>query len=52
MTVSRILFLSALALLTACQPTYSFEPEQVADGPGGMVGNGDSITSGTFAGGG
>ncbi len=51
MTVSRTLLLSVLTLLAACQPTYSFEPEQVAEGPGGMVGNGDPITLGTFPGG-
>ncbi|KFA86744.1 hypothetical protein [Archangium violaceum] len=51
MTVSRTLFLSVLTLLAACQPTYTFEPDHVAQGPGGMVGNGDPITSGTFAGG-
>ncbi|WP_257453089.1 hypothetical protein [Archangium lipolyticum] len=51
MAVRRSLFLPVLALLAACQPTYSFEPEQVASGPGGMVGNGDPITPGTFPGG-
>jgi hypothetical protein len=51
MAVRRSLFLAVLALLAACQPTYSFEPEQVASGPGGMVGNGDPITSGSFPGG-
>ncbi|QRK09071.1 hypothetical protein JQX13_02600 [Archangium violaceum] len=51
MAVSRTLFLPVLAVLAACQPTYTFEPEQVAAGPGGMVGNGDPITSGNFSGG-
>jgi hypothetical protein len=51
MAVSRTLFFSALLLLSACQPTYSFEPDQVAQGPGGMVGNGEPLTPGDFAGG-
>ncbi len=51
MTVSRPLLLSVLALLAACQPTYTFEPEQLASGPGGMVGNGEPLTPGEFEGG-
>ncbi|MFL5358657.1 hypothetical protein [Archangium sp.] len=51
MAVSRTLLLPVLALLTACQPTYVFEPDQVASGPGGMVGNGEPLTPGTFTGG-
>ncbi|MET0402568.1 MAG: hypothetical protein ABW123_09205 [Cystobacter sp.] len=38
-------------VLAACQPTYVFEPDQLASGPGGMVGNGAPLTSGDFAGG-
>ncbi|ATB31369.1 hypothetical protein [Melittangium boletus] len=51
MTVFRPLLLPVLALLAACQPTYTFEPEQLASGPGGMVGNGAPLTSGEFEGG-
>ncbi|QRN95479.1 hypothetical protein JRI60_41505 [Archangium violaceum] len=51
MAVRRSLFLPVLAMLAACQPTYSFEPEQVASGPGGMVGNGEPLTPGNFPGG-
>jgi hypothetical protein len=40
-----------LVALAACQPTYTFEPEHVASGPGGMVGNGEPLTSGDFPGG-
>ncbi|HEX8441879.1 hypothetical protein [Archangium sp.] len=51
MAVRRTLILPVLAALVACQPTYTFEPEQVASGPGGMVGNGEPLTPGTFEGG-
>ena len=51
MTVTRPLLLAALAALAACQPTYTFEPEQLALGPGAMVGNGTPITAGDFTGG-
>ena len=53
MNVSRPLRLGLLAalVLAACQPTYVFEPDQLASGPGGMVGNGAPLTSGDFAGG-
>lgn len=41
-----------LALLAACQATVPFDPENLAVGPGGMVGNGDPLTDGaTYAGG-
>jgi hypothetical protein len=51
MAVRRTLILAVLAALVACQPTYTFEPEQMASGPGGMVGNGEPLTSGNFEGG-
>src|SRR4051794_37383723 len=51
MAVPRPLLLPLLAVLAACQPTYSFEPDKLASGPGGMVGNGEPLTSGNFAGG-
>jgi hypothetical protein len=51
MAVRRTLLLSVLVALAACQPTYTFEPEHVASGPGGMVGNGEPLTSGDFPGG-
>jgi hypothetical protein len=51
MAVRRTLILPVLAALVACQPTYTFEPEQMASGPGGMVGNGEPLTLGDFAGG-
>jgi hypothetical protein len=34
----------ALAALPACQPAATFDPAQLALGPGGMVGNGDPLT--------
>ena len=46
MTVRRTLILPVLVALAACQPSYVFEPEHVAAGPGGMVGNGEPLTSG------
>ncbi|MFY0573466.1 hypothetical protein ACN28S_03055 [Cystobacter fuscus] len=51
MTVSRPLILPLLAALVACQPTYVFEPDQLASGPGAMVGNGAPLTPGDFPGG-
>ncbi len=42
---------SCVALLSACWGDKSFDPEALAVGPGGLVGNGDPITSGDFAGG-
>ncbi|HLM44047.1 MAG TPA: hypothetical protein VK458_09275, partial [Myxococcaceae bacterium] len=51
MAVRRTLILPVLAALVACQPTQTFEPEQMASGPGGMVGNGEPLTLGDFAGG-
>ena len=51
MAVRRTLILPVLVALAACQPTYTFEPEHVASGPGGMVGNGEPLTSGDFPGG-
>ncbi len=41
-----------LCLLAAgCQSELAFGPEQLAVGPGGMVGNNEPLSSGTFAGG-
>ncbi|WP_395845525.1 hypothetical protein [Cystobacter fuscus] len=51
MTVSRPLILPLLVALAACQPTYVFEPDQLASGPGAMVGNGAPLTPGDFPGG-
>lgn len=52
MTAPRSLLLPLLAgVLAACQPTYTFDPQDVAVGPGGMVGNGAPLTSGDFEGG-
>ncbi|MBF5042930.1 hypothetical protein FGE12_11070 [Aggregicoccus sp. 17bor-14] len=40
-----------LLLLAACSGDLPFGPENVAVGPGAMVGNGEPVTSGHFAGG-
>ncbi|MDC0713217.1 hypothetical protein POL68_32445 [Stigmatella sp. ncwal1] len=46
------LVLTALVvLLAACSRDKGFDPERLAVGPGGLVGNGPPITSGDFAGG-
>ncbi len=42
---------ACVALLAGCSKDPSFDPEKLAVGPGGLVGNGDPITSGEFAGG-
>ena len=51
MALCRTLLLCLLTALTACQSTSPFEPDQVASGPGGMVGNGEPLTPGEFGGG-
>jgi hypothetical protein len=46
------LVLTTLATLAiSCSDDSSFDPETLAVGPGGLVGNGDPITSGDFPGG-
>ncbi|MDY7227298.1 hypothetical protein [Hyalangium rubrum] len=44
-------FLACVALLVGCTRDSGFNPEKLAVGPGSMVGNGEPITSGEFAGG-
>lgn len=39
------------ALCGSCQSRPVFDPGNLAEGPGGMVGNGDPLTDGNFAGG-
>jgi len=49
---SLTLVLTTLSVLAAaCWGEPSFDPEHLAVGPGGLVGNGDPVTSGDFAGG-
>jgi len=49
---SLTLVLTTLSVLAAaCWGEPSFDPEKLAVGPGGLVGNGDPVTSGDFAGG-
>jgi hypothetical protein len=42
---------ACLALLAGCSKDTGFDPEKLAVGPGGLVGNGDAVTSGDFPGG-
>ncbi|HEX8699762.1 MAG TPA: hypothetical protein VF815_13045 [Myxococcaceae bacterium] len=42
---------ACVAVLAACSKDPSFDPNRLAVGPGGLVGNGDPITSGEFPGG-
>jgi hypothetical protein len=49
---SFTLVLTALALvLASCSRDKGFDPQHVAVGPGGLVGNGPPLTDGDFAGG-
>ncbi len=47
----RRLALLALLPFAACESRPVFDPDQLAQGPGGMVGNGPPLTDGNFAGG-
>jgi hypothetical protein len=44
-------FSTLLVLAAACSSEPAFDPERLAVGPGGMVGNGEPLTSGDFPGG-
>ncbi|MBN1205887.1 MAG: hypothetical protein JXB05_13305 [Myxococcaceae bacterium] len=44
-------FTTLMTLAVACSGDKGFDPEQLAVGPGGLVGNGDPLTPGDFAGG-
>lgn len=46
-----LLLLVCAAMLAACEERPVFKPDELAQGPGGMVGNGDPITDGNFEGG-
>lgn len=50
--VQRTLGFVAIAttLFAACEGPEPFDPNRLAEGPGGMVGNGDPITDGNFRG--
>ncbi|HYH95287.1 hypothetical protein [Hyalangium sp.] len=49
---SLTLVLTTLAVLgSACWGEPAFDPEKLAVGPGGLVGNGEPVSSGEFAGG-
>ncbi|MCI0569461.1 MAG: hypothetical protein L0Y66_01800 [Myxococcaceae bacterium] len=43
--------LALVLALVACQTKSTFDPTEVAVGPGGMVGNGEPLTSGVYPGG-